>query len=199
MNNFILLSEVNSILGFTATYDTSIAYWLPFMPGRVSAICNNKFTTKQAYVSGSDFTFSASTSIRTAEDSFVGDGNFAAGDDIMVKGTLRNDGYYVLSAVTTVLLTIDENTTYAETAVVAENIETEDLRDAYIYLVMWPRELKPVVANMLRYDIFERDGKKGITSEKVGNYSVSYKTTAGYDYPEDIIGGLDQFTVPAVY
>ena len=200
MGNFVILSEVNSILGYTATYDTSIAFWLPYMPGRVCAIMNNWFTTDQAVVSGGDFTFSAAASIRTAEDSFVNDGNFAAGDDILVKGTLRNDGFYTLSAVTTVLLTINVNATYAEKAVVTENVEIEDLRDVLINLIMFPRELKPIVANMIRYDMLERANKKGISAEKVGNYSVSYRTAAGlgYSYPDDIISGLDQFTIPAV-
>ena len=200
MGNFVILSEVNSILGYTATYDTSIAFWLPYMPGRVCAICNNYFASDQAYVSGGDFTFSAAASIRTAEDSFVGDGNFAAGDDIRVVGTLRNDAFYVLSAVTTVLLTIDINSTYARKVVTAENVETEDLRDIKINLVMFPKELKPVVAQMIRYDMNERASQTGIASEKVGNYSISYMKAAGlgYSYPDYIIGGLDQFTIPAV-
>ena len=200
MGRFIMLSEVNTILGFTSTHDTAIQNWLPYMPGRVCAICNNYFLTNQAFVSGGDFTFTAASSIRTAEDSFVSDGNFVAGDDIFIRGTLRNDHFFELSAVTTVLCTINVNAEYAEQTVVSENVETEDLRDVRISLVMFPRELKPVVANMIRYDIFDRSSKKGVQSEKVGNYSVSYMKAAGlgYDYPDDIIGGLDQFTIPAV-
>lgn len=200
MGRFIMTSEVNTILGFTSTYDTSIQNWLPYMPGRVCAICNNYFTTNQAFVSGGDYTFSATTSIRTAEDSFTMDGNFVAGDDIYIKGTLRNDGFYILSEVSSVLAKISVDAEYAEQAVVAENVDTEDLRDVYIYFVKFPRELKPVVANMIRYDIFERAYKKGIQAEKVGNYSVSYFRAAGlgYNYPDDIIGGLDMFIIPAV-
>jgi len=199
MGNFVTLAEVKSILNYTdSTYDTRIAFWLPFMPGRVCAIANNFFLTNQAFVSSGDFTFSASASIRTAEDSFVEDGNFKAGDDIWVDGTLQNDGFFVLSAVTTVLCTIDTDSLYAETAVVAENVETEDLRNVFIGLVMFPRELKVPVANMIRYDMIERPTRTGVTAEKVGNYSVSYKMTAGtVDYPADIIGSLNQFTIPA--
>ncbi len=198
MGRFIMVSEVNAILPSTAT--TAIQLWLPYMPGRVCAICNNYFLSDQAYVSGGDYTFSATTSIRTAEDSFTEDGNFAVGDDIYVKGTLRNDGFYILSEVSAVLAKINTNAEYAEQAVVAENVDTEDLRDVYISFVKFPRELKPIVVNMIRYDIFERQYKKGIQSEKVGNYSVSYFRAAGlgYNYPDDIIGGLDMFVIPAV-
>lgn len=202
MGNFVILSEVNSILNFTdSTYDDRVAFWLPYMPGRVCAICNNYFATPQAYVSGGDFTFSAAASIRTAEDSFVEDGNFVAGADIRVVGSLYNDGFYTLSAVTTVLCTIDINTTYAEPKVVAENVETEDLLDVFINLVMFPRELKPIVANMIRYDMIERPTRSGAAAEKVGNYSISYVTAAGLgmNYPDDVIGGLDQFTIPVGY
>ncbi len=195
-----MTSEVNTLLGFTSTHDTAIQNWLPYMPGRVCAICNNFFLTNQAFVSGGDFTFTASASIRTAEDNFINDGNFAAGDDIYIQGTLRNDHFFVLSAVTTVLCTIDINSEYAEQTVVTENVETEDLLDVMINLVMFPRELKPVVANMIRYDIFDRPFKKGVQAEKIGNYSISYFRAAGMgiDYPDDIIGGLDQFIIPAV-
>jgi len=198
MGRFIMVSEVNAILPATAT--TSIQLWLPYMPGRVCAICNNYFLSDQAYVSGGDYTFSATSSIRTAEDDFVDDGNFAVGDDIYVKGTLRNDAFYIISVVTSILIAIKTDAEYAAKAVVAENIDTEDLRDVYISFVKFPIELKPIVANMIRYDIFERQYKKGISSEKVGNYSVSYFKAAGlgYDYPDDVVGGLDQFIIPAV-
>jgi len=200
MGKFIMVSEVNTILGFTATYDTAIENWLPYMPGRVCAICNNYFIDRHSYVSGGDFTFSAMTSIRTAEDNFTDDGNFAVGDDIYVKGTLRNDGFYIISIVTSVLITIKTDSKYAETAVVAENIDNENLDDVYIRFVKFPRELKPIVANMIRYDMFDRGTKKGIQSEKIGNYSVSYHRAAGlgYNYPDDVIGGLDMFTMLAV-
>ncbi len=196
-----MLSEVNTILGYTATHDTAILNWLPYMPGRVCAIINNYFMTNQAVVSGGDFTFTTAASIRTAEDSFVDDGNFAAGDDIFIRGTLRNDHFFILSAVTTVLMTIDINAEYAETTVVAENVETEDLRNVRINLIMFPRELKPIVANMIRYDIFDRADKKGVQAEKIGNYSISYMKAAGlgYNYPDDVVGGLDQFVIPAVF
>jgi len=198
MGRFIMVSEVNAILPATAT--TSIQLWLPYMPGRVCAICNNYFLSDQAYVSGGDYTFSATSSIRTAEDDFVDDGNFAVGDDIYVKGTLRNDAFYIISVVTSILIAIKTDAEYAAKAVVAENIDTEDLRDVYISFVKFPIELKPIVANMIRYDIFERQYKKGISSEKVGNYSVSYFKAAGlgYNYPDDVVGGLDQFVIPAV-
>jgi len=196
-----MLSEVNTILGFTSTYDTSIQNWLPYMPGRVCAICNNYFPYKLAYVSGQDYVFSATAdTITTARDDYVDDGRFAVGDDIHVEGTLRNDGFYIISIVTSVQITIKTDAEYAETALINENVDTEDLYDVNIRFVKFPRELKPIVANMIRYDIFDRDTKKGIQSEKVGNYSVSYHRAAGlgYNYPDDVIGGLDQFTIPAV-
>lgn len=201
MGRFIMTSEVNTILGFTSTYDTSIQNWLPYMPGRVCAICNNFFKYKLAYVSGGDFVFSAAAStITTEEDDFVDDGRFKAGYDIYVQGTLYNDGFYCMSAVTSTQITIDTDSQYGIKVLVDENVETEDLYDVYISLIMWPKEIKPIVANMLRYDIFERDTKKGIQSEKIGNYSVSYFRAAGlgYNYPDDIIGGLDMFIIPAV-
>ena len=199
MGRFAMTSHVNALLGYTSTYDTSIAIWLPYMPGRVCAICNNYFPYSLAHVKGGDFTFTASSSIRTAEDSFSTDGRLAAGDDIYIKGTLRNDRFFVLSVVTSTLITIDTGVDYASSAVISENIATEDLYDVTISLVMFPDELKPIVANMVRYDMLERSSKR-IQSERIGNYSVAYSQASalGYNYPDDVIGGLDQFINPAI-
>lgn len=203
MGNFITTSEVNTMLNYTtSTYESRIQDWLPYLPGRVCAIANNYFKSKQAYVNGSDFLFSASSAvIRTTGEDFIDDGHFQAGDDIYVKGTLRNDGFYVISTVTTTVITIDTSSEYSVVSITDEDIDDEDLDDVYIWFVRFPRELKPIVANMIRYDMLERLSKKGISQERIGNYSVSYQRAAdiGYNYPDDVIGGLDQFVIPAVF
>jgi len=202
MGSFIVTSEVDSVLNYTtSTYDSRIQFWLPFMPGRVCAICNNYFIRNDAYVEGGDFVFATAGTITTAEDDFLEDGNFKAGDDIYIKGTLRNDGFYVISTVTSSVITIDSSSVYSETTLRTEDIDDEDLDDnVFIWFVWFPRELKPIVANMIRYDMLERGTKKGINQERIGNYSVSYQRAAdiGYNYPDDVIGGLDQFTIPVM-
>jgi hypothetical protein len=66
-----------------------------------------------------------------------------------------------------------------------------------IGVVDWPRGIKPIVANMLRYDMDVRPVLKGVSSESIGDYSVTYTSGGGgYGYPADIMYGLSIYQIP---
>ena len=191
----ITLQEVKYLLNYTDdTYDTRIKTLIPYMPERVTRLCNNRFTNDDCETSGDDIVFAsaANPTITTTDEGFTED-NFLADMDIYVKGSLLNDGFYTISTVTSTVMTL---TTADE--LTDETVSTEDITIT-ITQVKWPKGLKPIIANMIRYDMIDRVGRSGVKSERIGNYAVTYESGAtGVDYPGDVIAGLDIYRVPGV-
>lgn len=200
MGNFVKVDEVKAYLNYTdSVYDARIQVWLKIFPDRVIRLCDNTFGHRDAYVLGDDFAFvSSAGTITTSDEDFIDDGRFKAGDNVLIRGTLRNDGHYRISTVTTTILTIDSTPGYGQNAFTDEDVDDEDIDSIRISLVIWPEAIKPIVANMLRYDMIERAKRTGVTSERIGNYSVTYIKTMGTDYPPDIMEGLYPWMIPAI-
>jgi hypothetical protein len=176
---------------------------IPYVQDKVVAVTNNKFINPKIYLRTTYLTFaSADNPTITLDDpafDFSGIG-FANGDDIAVIGTVKNNGIYQISTVGTDVLTL----TVDASGVIKDEDPLNDYdytwSDMFIYYVLFPRAIKPAVANMIRYDMLDRMNRSGVQSETIGNYSVSYMRAAelGYDYPADIISGLDPWCIPAV-
>lgn len=200
MGDFIRVDEVKAYLNYTdSAYDARIQTWLKVFPERIITLCDNTFGHRDAYVEGDDFDFdSSSGTITTADEDYIDDGRFKAGDNILIRGTLRNDGHYKISTVTTTVLTIDSTPGYGQDELVDEDMDDEDIDSAKISLVIWPPAIKPILANMIRYDMLERAKRSGVISERIGNYSVNYIETMGTDYPPDIMEGLYPWIIPAI-
>jgi hypothetical protein len=189
------VGEVKMFLNYTdTTYDTRIRQWIPYARDRVIRICNNQFTDHEIETYGGEYVFSTGNTIYCVDGDFTEEG-FVAGDWCRVKGSVKNDGTYKIATVTSTLLTVTD-----EFEMLHEDTDAIGLlRTVYITYVRFPKAIKPVVANMIRYDMTERANRTGVASERIGNYSVSYHRAAslGFDYPDDIIGGLDPWVVPA--
>lgn len=189
--SIITLDEVKTYLAITGVAsDSLIQTYIPIVQRRVVEICNNPFLASyengRLLLEGQGVVFA--TNKMTADDSF-GDAGFAAGDEIVVDGSYRNDGYYIVSTVTD-----DEITLYASAGTVVSEISGASI---VVGVVDWPRGIKPIVANMLRYDMDVRPLLKGVSSESIGDYSVTYTNTGGgYGYPADIMYGLSIYQIP---
>jgi len=194
--SLISLQEVKYLLNYTDdTYDTRIKTLIPYMPERVALLCNNKFMNIDCRTtSADDIVFASATNptITTTDEGFTED-NFLADMDIYVEGSLLNDGFYTISTVTSTVMTL---TTADE--LTDETVSTEDITIT-ITQVKWPKGIKPIIANMIRYDMIDRVGRSGVKSERIGNYAVTYESSqVGVDYPGDVVAGLDIYKVPAV-
>ena len=191
----IEVGEVKMFLNYAdATYDTRIRQWIPYVRDRVMKICNNEFVNDDIESYASDYVFSTANTIYSVDADFTEEG-FAAGDWFRVRGTVKNDGVYKISTVTSTTITITD-----DFEIVHEDPDAMGLTETvYITYARFPTAMKPTVANMIRYDMTERANRSGMASEHIGNYSVSYFRAAsmGFDYPDDIIGGLDPWVIPA--
>ncbi len=190
--SIITLDEVKTYLGITGVgSDALINTYIPIVQRRVVEICNHPFLASYEHgklmLEGQEVVFTTNT--LTASDSF-GDAGFVDGDEIVIDGSYRNDGYYIVSTVADTVATL-----YASAGTVVSEISGASI---VIGVVDWPRGIKPVVANMIRYDIDVRPLIKGVTSETIGDYSVMYSLPYrnGYGYPAEILYGLSIYQIP---
>jgi len=158
---------------------------IPIVQARATDYCFNWFVSSDIYLQeGMTFNAAAGTIVATNNFATVG---FAAGDEILVAGSHRNDGWYFISGTPTATLTIASSAT-----VVAEVSGASIL----VSLVQWPAALAFTAAQMVKYDADDRKTRTGgLASQSLGPRSESYTNVGAYGYPTDILDGLDQFRV----
>ncbi len=196
----ITLEETKYLLNYTDnTYDMQIKTWIPYVQEHVCQIANTRFINSEIQVDGDDFVFASATNptITTSDEGFTEE-DFVAGLDVYVSGTYLNNGIYEISAVSSTVMTM----TIADhpmKKIENENIDNEDLTDCQIQGIRFPPAIKPIVANMIRWNILDRDKRSGVQTERVGNYSVTYfKASAMQNYPDDVVGGLNMYMITAI-
>lgn len=148
---------------------------------RVRRLCGNTFTVPGISLA-SAVTFNATAGTIVAGSSYESEG-FAAGDEIYVSGSYRNDGYHTIASVTTTTITI----TSASSVV-------DELSGATVTvsLVRWPDDLAYTAAQMVKYDIEDRPERMaGLASQSLGPRSESYSDRATFGYPDDLLRLLD--------
>jgi hypothetical protein len=183
------------------TYDARINALIPIVENRLSSICNNAFLSVPSVVSstttigsrgstGLVFTSSART-ITDTDAEFSTSTKLAAGDDIYIQDSYKNDGHYELLTVTDTVLTV--TTLYTITD---ENFGNSIL----LSLVKWPSGIDLIAVDMIKYDIIGRYKSNGVKSERIGDYAVTFdnesRDMGAYGYPLTVIGGLSSWTKP---
>lgn len=135
----------------------------------------NLYESDSAYYS---FDGTAKTVDNIAEDVFQ------VGDYVRVHYAKRNNLIANVTAKTTTQLTLDND----------ELRTTEE--NATIFLMDIPRAVENIVAQMINYDVFNRE-VTDLDSETVGNYSYSrnkdFLTIGGLDYPSSMTTSLKQY------
>jgi len=210
----ITLAETKEFLRISAsTYDSIITSLIPTVQDRLRYICNNPFTVQplinrvhsrfgyyrneydrwydrdtQLYILAQvNATFDASSATVTSRGENFASAQFASGMDILIKDSYRNDGYFTIDSVSTSSLTI------ASTFSASFNDEATGAT-IYFAVVNWPKGIKPLVAQLIRYDYEERPKLTGVRSERLGPYSVSYGVD--YGYPKALLAPLMEYTIP---
>jgi len=175
-------SEVTAYSNISASVATITASGLiPTVQERITWITNNQFLTELSIQTTVTFNATART-ITTGGDDWAGSG-FAAGDEVYIYHSYRNDGYQ------TVLSISDDRLTLATGSTVIDELSG---RSIMVSVVRWPADLKPVAARMVAYD-YEQRGKRtpGLRSRTLGPWSESYGEKVGeYGYPSDLIDPL---------
>lgn len=178
-------TEVTSYSNITASAATIAASGLiATVQERVVAICNNTFGTDLDLQQ--DMIFNATGRTITATGSIWASYGFAAGDDVFVYRSYRNDGFYTVSSISGSVLTL---------ATGASVVDELSGRTILVSVVKWPLDLKQTAALMVEYDYDTRPKRAaGVRSRSLGPFSESYGEAQGalgaLGYPEDLVGPL---------
>lgn len=185
----ITVSTATQLLGITSSaYDSIFTLLIPQVQKRICLMTNNWFIVPGISESNVDADYTAST--LTVSGVVWSDEGFASGDEILIQGSYRNDGWYTIDNVSGSVLTIVSSAAF--TSEVSGACAT-------ISLVDWDTSIQPIVANMLKYDVDVRPKNQGLSSINLGNWSESYITNNGYfGYPADIVAGLQVYTTPKI-
>lgn len=87
-------------------------------------------------------------------------------------------------------------TTVEENSVTVDNTAMVNITEpAAIFVVGLPQSVEKIIAQMISYDVFDREAPNDLQSEHIGNYSY---TKADYligsmAYPSEIVSGLESF------
>ena len=108
--------------------------------------------------------------------------NINAGDLIYVCGQ-RNRFFSYVS-------TVEENSVTVDNTAMVDTTEP-----ATIFVSGLPQSVEKIIAQMISYDVFDREAPTDLQSEHIGNYSY---TKADYligsmAYPSEIVSGLESF------
>lgn len=162
---------------------TTLALLIPIVQERINRITNNYFLTSM-YL-GQTVTFASAANSITGTSSYADEG-FRAADEVYLAGSYRNDGYYIVSAVSTVAMVFTSAYTVTD---------EPSGKTVYAYVVDWPLELAYLAAQMIKYDYDDRSQKAlGVTSRSLGPFSESYgsggQSATPYGYPQELIDAL---------
>lgn len=182
-------TDVTVLTNISASVATIIASGLvDQVTNRINEICNNYFTT-DLYLQGTvTFNATALTVVSSGGD-FAAEG-FAAGDEVYIYRSYRNDGYYDVASVTTATLTLASGSTV---------VDELSGRSVYVSVVRWPASLKQTAAEMVAWDLEgKREHTPGVRSRSLGPWSESYEETGTQGYPASIIEALRSYTIARV-
>jgi hypothetical protein len=154
---------------------------IPVVQERINYITNNYFTTGLYVQSSLTFNATDRTIICTGLD--WASYGFAAGDEVYLYNSYRNDGYVTISSVSTSTLTIVTGTSV---------VDELSGRSILVSVVKWPTEVKYIAAQMVYYDYDIRKTRSpGVTSRSLGPFSESFGGTLdAYGYPSELVDSL---------
>ena len=165
--------------------DVLVDFLIPVVTDDILRITNNDFRQDDVYSHSDNLTFSAVN--RTITCSNSDDFQYLhveKGDDILVRGSLRNDGFYPVLSKTPTVITI--NTPFE----LKDEVQPSNARLIKINKIAFPRALDIPLSRMIGFHLKENDKlMRGISSESLGRHSVSYDL-AGRQYPDFIYSAL---------
>lgn len=179
----ITASEVTVYSSITASAATITTKGLiPLVQERIVWICNNSFTTDLDLQTTMTFNATARTVTTVGGDEWASFG-FAAGDEVSVYHSYRNDGIYTVQSVSTSVMTLVSGSTV---------VDELSGRSILFSVVKWPVDLKQTAALMVEYDYDKRKTRTaGLRSRSLGPLSESFSDSVGaFGYPEDLLEPL---------
>lgn len=175
------VSEVKALLQITTTAkDDVITALLPTIDRFILDWTKNQFKQIKVRMESSFISFSELVTISDSDALFI-ECKFTPGTQIVVEGSLYNDGVYEISSLTAGSLTLATGSGLIDEAA-GECIT--------ITMVNYPKSLKLDIAQMVAYAM-NKAGKEGIQSESLGDYSVTFMDATSY--PLSILNRLKPY------
>jgi len=175
-------TEVTIYSNISASAATIAASGLiPIVQERVVQILNNEFVTDMMVVASASFTASTITLYANEWAEF----GFANGDEVVVRNSYRNDGYYEVSGF------VGSEATLATGYTAIGELSG---RSIIFAVVKWPLQVKRAAALLVAYDYDTRPNvSAGVKSYSLGPFSESYSEDKGlgtFGYPQDLLGNF---------
>ena len=182
----ITTNEVKTLLQITATAtDSLIDTLIPVVTSDVHEYTNNYFQNYKTKIESGTFVFDASLKTLTSEFNFADDYGYATGQDVIISGSLKNNGIHTISSVS------DNVITFVATSISTIADEDSNARTTIVKME-YPEALKLVVARMINY--YLQENKDNVKSESISRYSVTYANDSMVNgYPKSIISGLNRW------
>lgn len=175
--SLITIGETKRIMGIDDTYDSQLAMLIPIVSYQVMySICQNRFVNQKITIKNSTFTFDEDNETIVDSLSQFIVSKFPTGvGDIVVAGSLSNDGLYEVKTITASTITLNMR--------VMDKKLVDEAEDEFIEIkyVQFPQELKLPTAQWLWY-LLSKDNFAGLQSESVLSYSATYVS----DIPDNI-------------
>jgi hypothetical protein len=180
-------TDVKTLIQETSTtYDTLIGMLLPVCLQDFFDYTNNYFDNNAVIIQGASIVASSSDRTLIIDGTNFSTYSFQSGDEIRIRNSARNDGFYTAMTVSSATITVSSSSDY---------VATYTLRNESTYEALWtvnkidvPWGIKPIVASMIKFKIEHTGGTP--VSESLGDYSITY---GGSDYPESIVRSMNKY------
>lgn len=193
--------EAKTLLNITSIdFDADVDRFIPIAQHQLISITGNLFQTNM----GMRITSIAQDTVAVDSSSNVYGMFFVAGDDVVIRNSVRNNEHFTVSAVSSLLLTLPGvvEEPYIKSG---EHRYAEEIYGPSVWLVRWPQHIKYIVSQMIMHHI-ETGAKEGVAatvepelkSKTIGDLSVTYNTKASggtFNYPAHIYEDLRRYRV----
>jgi hypothetical protein len=179
------VKEVKTFLRIaTTTNDNLINLLIPIIENEIHEYTRNHFIKFDETVYIKNSTVSFNSTYNKIIDSENGFEDFKAKQTIKIFGSKYNNGICQISEVA-------EDGSYIIVSSDISIIDESVGNLVSIYKVTYPRELKLLLASMIRYKL--NNTQDGLISESIDDYSRTYEQGMSM-YPASIIKGLNKYT-----
>ena len=169
----ISTTEVKTYLGIASTdttYDSLIAAYIPTVLQEFFDLTNNYFENNSVKIISGNITASSSARTLVLSDTNFSTYSFVSGDEIRIKDSKRNDGYYTATTVSSATITVSSSSDYVATYTLKDESELEATWT--VTKIDIPIAIKPLLSAMVKNHIDAPTGRP--QSESLGDYSVTY-------------------------
>lgn len=186
-------TEAKIYLGISSsdtTYDDLIAAYIPMAIQEFFDYTNNWFDNNTVRLISNSITASSSALTIVVSNTNFSTYSFLSGDEIRIRDSARNDGFYTAATVSSATITVSSSSNFVATCTLRNELEQEACW--IITKIDVPINIKPLLTSMIKFKI---DNPLGTPqSESLGDYSVNYgNSLTGSAYPAGITANLNHY------